>query len=70
LLVEYDRHPAAIPPTSNGLVDTLADCAFIWTGISTGAVTVTVQLWDEPPDPPRYTDIDGAAFEPFGPAQR
>lgn len=48
-LVERGHHPAAIPRTTNGLVDSADRCIVIHTGVHSGMVGATVQVRDSPP---------------------
>jgi hypothetical protein len=51
LLAEEGYHPGAtLPPISNGLAESIEDCAVVHTGVHSGLVTLRVQLMTGPPD--------------------
>ena len=57
LLCDEERRASGdVPETSNGLVDAIDGCAFVRTGIHTGLVTLTAEVW---PDRPPPLDVTG-----------
>jgi hypothetical protein len=54
-LAEEGYQPGAIPPSKNGLADSIYNCVVIRTGIHSGVVAVAVEVRDARPERP---DVD------------